>query len=125
MFYVLLCCVGIIYIVFFFFFFQAEDGIRDRDVTGVQTCALPICLPSLELMATYYISGVPITERDGRLVGILTNRDLRFEVDKIGRASCRERVEISVVAVVLVKHVCILRVSHSIQIATTTVCILS
>src|SRR5207249_5998791 len=27
---------------FFFFFFQAEDGIRDRNVTGVQTCALPI-----------------------------------------------------------------------------------
>ena len=26
-----------------FFFFQAEDGIRDYDVTGVQTCALPIC----------------------------------------------------------------------------------
>ena len=26
---------------FYFFFFQAEDGIRDRDVTGVQTCALP------------------------------------------------------------------------------------
>jgi len=25
-----------------FFFFQAEDGILDRDVTGVQTCALPI-----------------------------------------------------------------------------------
>src|SRR5690554_7461655 len=25
-----------------FFFFQAEDGIRDADVTGVQTCALPI-----------------------------------------------------------------------------------
>src|SRR6266540_4830884 len=30
------------YIFFFFFFFQAEDGIRYRDVTGVQTCALPI-----------------------------------------------------------------------------------
>src|SRR5436305_6273053 len=28
----------------FFFFFQAEDGIRDADVTGVQTCALPISL---------------------------------------------------------------------------------
>src|SRR5437773_3597787 len=27
---------------FSYFFFQAEDGIRDRDVTGVQTCALPI-----------------------------------------------------------------------------------
>src|SRR3989338_1388721 len=26
-----------------FFFFQAEDGIRDGTVTGVQTCALPIC----------------------------------------------------------------------------------
>src|SRR5207245_2420687 len=29
---------------FFFFFFQAEDGIRDATVTGVQTCALPITL---------------------------------------------------------------------------------
>src|SRR6266498_6095961 len=29
----------------FFFFFQAEDGIRDADVTGVQTCALPISPP--------------------------------------------------------------------------------
>src|SRR2546430_6042145 len=28
-----------------FFFFQAEDGIRDLTVTGVQTCALPIWLP--------------------------------------------------------------------------------
>src|SRR5437762_4070399 len=27
---------------YFFFFFQAEDGIRDTSVTGVQTCALPI-----------------------------------------------------------------------------------
>src|SRR3990170_1037782 len=30
------------FICFFFFFFQAEDGIRDDLVTGVQTCALPI-----------------------------------------------------------------------------------
>src|SRR5690606_40892480 len=29
------------------FFFQAEDGIRDFHVTGVQTCALPICLNNL------------------------------------------------------------------------------
>src|SRR5687767_15232745 len=29
----------------FFFFFQAEDGIRDKLVTGVQTCALPIYRP--------------------------------------------------------------------------------
>src|SRR5699024_11620241 len=31
-------------VILLFFFFQAEDGIRDRNVTGVQTCALPICI---------------------------------------------------------------------------------
>src|SRR5437762_13500130 len=31
-------------VLFFFFFFQAEDGIRDTSVTGVQTCALPILI---------------------------------------------------------------------------------
>src|SRR5437588_12335504 len=36
--------VGVCVIVIFFFFFQAEDGIRDHCVTGVQTCALPIYL---------------------------------------------------------------------------------
>ena len=35
-------CIVLAY-VFFVFFFQAEDGIRDHCVTGVQTCALPIC----------------------------------------------------------------------------------
>ncbi|MDY7095947.1 MAG: IMP dehydrogenase [Acidobacteriota bacterium] len=34
---------------------------------------------ALEVMARYKISGVPVTDDDGRLVGILTNRDLRFE----------------------------------------------
>src|SRR5436305_12028497 len=34
---------GRLHLVVVFFFFQAEDGIRDADVTGVQTCALPIC----------------------------------------------------------------------------------
>src|SRR5688572_31833376 len=37
---------------FFFFFFQAEDGIRDLTVTGVQTCALPIFGASLVLALT-------------------------------------------------------------------------
>ena len=36
-------CFCFFYLFFFFFFFQAEDGIRDVAVTGVQTCALPIC----------------------------------------------------------------------------------
>src|SRR5437773_3832101 len=35
-----------------FFFFQAEDGIRDRDVTGVQTCALPIL--GIEVLRALY-----------------------------------------------------------------------
>src|SRR3712207_3143400 len=37
----------------FFFFFQAEDGIRDMGVTGVQTCALPICPESLTPYTPY------------------------------------------------------------------------
>src|ERR671938_727576 len=48
----------------------------------------PVTLPpdalvrdALQLMAHYKVSGVPITDADGVLVGILTNRDLRFEVD--------------------------------------------
>src|SRR5690348_18007033 len=35
-------CFSVVFVFFFFFFFQAEDGIRDGRVTGVQTCALPI-----------------------------------------------------------------------------------
>src|SRR5438128_9747683 len=48
----------------------------------------PVTLPpqalvadALELMERYHVSGVPITDDGGRLVGILTNRDLRFEKD--------------------------------------------
>src|SRR5437867_9369943 len=36
----------LVVVFFFLFFFQAEDGIRDRTVTGVQTCALPISAPA-------------------------------------------------------------------------------
>src|SRR5206468_9412491 len=50
----------------------------------------PVTLPpdapvaaALELMAKYHISGVPVTGAEGRLVGILTNRDLRFRDDEI------------------------------------------
>src|SRR5688572_27163888 len=57
-----LCCVVGLYFIFcfffffclfcffFFFFFQAEDGIRDLTVTGVQTCALPILLTAAVLL---------------------------------------------------------------------------
>src|SRR5882757_10178923 len=37
--------------ILFFFFFQAEDGIRDIGVTGVQTCALPISLGQMFVMS--------------------------------------------------------------------------
>src|SRR6266436_482608 len=42
---------------FCFFFFQAEDGIRDVAVTGVQTCALPICLDLGILMSRFTTDG--------------------------------------------------------------------
>src|SRR5256886_7150368 len=43
----------------FFFFFQAEDGIRDLTVTGVQTCALPISRDA----TVFPIRPMPITPR--------------------------------------------------------------
>src|SRR6185369_16717178 len=48
----------------FFFFFQAEDGIRDSSVTGVQTCALPISVGPGKLLGAV-IGG----EDDHRVVG--------------------------------------------------------
>ena len=55
--------VRFIFFLFFFyiFFFQAEDGIRDRDVTGVQTCALPtryfvVSAPGLELVCKCFFA---------------------------------------------------------------------
>src|SRR5439155_15816431 len=64
------------------FFFQAEDGIRDGHVTGVQTCALPIC----------------DTRSDGgefRLPLRETAEVHQMHIEEIGRASCRERVEMT------------------------------
>ena len=40
---IVVCWIFSFSLLLFFFFFQAEDGIRDIGVTGVQTCALPIC----------------------------------------------------------------------------------
>src|SRR5439155_9849313 len=54
---------------FFFFFFQAEDGIRDGHVTGVQTCALPICSPHDLLdggvVDVSHVQGVRSRRREG------------------------------------------------------------
>src|SRR5689334_25096842 len=88
-----------------FFFFQAEDGIRDGTVTGVQTCALPIS-GSTTVRA-------PVVSRATRLPPEVTSvregvPDSTAVVSgvfsvKIGRASCRERVEILVVDVSIKK----------------------
>src|SRR2546427_7867426 len=49
----------------YFFFFQAEDGIRDLTVTGVQTCALPISYP--EATAVFDIDSIGLTNLVYRL----------------------------------------------------------
>src|SRR5215204_7324105 len=54
---------------FFFFFFQAEDGIRDHCVTGVQTCALPIspgCAPALGIRSRTRRGAATRRARPGR-----------------------------------------------------------
>src|SRR5207302_7063623 len=95
-----------------FFFFQAEDGIRDFHVTGVQTCALPISSrrrlqagggtdPSHHSRRATRgeagFSGFWITAVSVAGPVEMTVRDIAIESFKeIGRASCRERVEISV-----------------------------
>src|SRR5256885_9398402 len=88
-----------------FFFFQAEDGIRDYKVTGVQTCALPICLILPAGIATNGApSGAlfdfgPVFSGAKPVLGVMPalvagiHVFLFFNCSKqIGRASCRERV---------------------------------
>src|SRR5260221_1704400 len=89
------------------FFFQAEDGIRDHCVTGVQTCALPIYFFRKNLVGIHESSGkalriMQFTTAVGVVVliwsgitlavnGPMNSVPMRPEL-KIGRASCRERV---------------------------------
>src|SRR5256885_16727980 len=80
------------------FFFQAEDGIRDYKVTGVQTCALPILILAVAVIFGRDGSGKPTEKQTG---GPVPPGAASFEEvlnNEIGRASCRERGEISVVA---------------------------
>src|SRR5690606_39721913 len=103
--------------------FQAEDGIRDFHVTGVQTCALPIydyASPSLlsepfaDQVATEILAK-PLWERRGEMLYEISVpggssfhaltvylHSTRTEArTQIGRASCRERRESAVVPVAL------------------------
>src|SRR5215216_7749019 len=72
----------------FFFFFQAEDGIRDDLVTGVQTCALPICRTRPFLLGFH--RRVERRHRVlGRAVGDLADRLLGGRVDHVERRAAR------------------------------------
>src|SRR5205823_7925973 len=97
------------------FFFQAEDGIRDKLVTGVQTCALPISchsgyldgarvaaeagVDSIEhgmeldedIARTMKRNGVTLTST----LSVFASWETFGSTTEIGRASCRERVEMS------------------------------
>src|SRR5205823_11918041 len=98
-----------------YFFLQAEDGIRDKLVTGVQTCALPIYLsgkpiPDLtSLSALTTLTNLTIADESLTSADFLTNLaqltslslyDNRIEdvspIAEIGRASCRDSVEVPV-----------------------------
>src|SRR5207248_8936339 len=93
--------------VFFFFFFQAEDGIRDRTVTGVQTCALPIFEAERRALEPHDGAAVDLGEegfgglpqqfgrdgalRDGHEGGVRhVLRQLRSEERRVGK-ECRCR----------------------------------
>src|SRR5256886_8853574 len=89
----------------FIFFFQAEDGIRDLTVTGVQTCALPICpeagsrrprrlsrhglWPASQAKPVVNQMTTKMKVKKGDLVHMINGKD---RGKQIGRASCRERV---------------------------------
>src|SRR5260221_3629255 len=89
------------------FFFQAEDGIRDHCVTGVQTCALPIsrqpnltaalrpclfraCIRCGSWLLAGVTTGPTDSASDDHLPAVLSA--LPKPAGEIGRASCRERV---------------------------------
>src|SRR5689334_24703016 len=57
----------------FFFFFQAEDGIRDGTVTGVQTCALPICFVAER---DTWLGTIPIGYGDGYRRDLTNNAEV-------------------------------------------------
>src|SRR5256885_4556081 len=88
------------------FFFQAEDGIRDYKVTGVQTCALPIFDQQSTYTRSPYIEETSVPNRRRRRLSTAMSAVAALAVaspaaviavsdlsaSKIGRASCRERV---------------------------------
>src|SRR2546425_7336621 len=83
---------------FFFFFFQAEDGIRDKLVTGVQTCALPICAiigeypgpAPLGYLNDYRTKKIIVDRERAPIVREAFERYARSEERRVGK-ECRSR----------------------------------
>src|SRR5256885_3708677 len=88
--------------ILFFFFFQAEDGIRDYKVTGVQTCALPILVDVGRYPSQQEGLAALVTNPNGMAAWRgpylkapqvpLDPWGHTYQYREIGRASCRERV---------------------------------
>src|SRR5690606_40088084 len=78
-----------------FFFFQAEDGIRDFHVTGVQTCALPIFPPPAPGSLRIHVDGkqwwwdVRYEVRSGDTSSIVLANELRVPLDEPVRSEER------------------------------------
>src|SRR5699024_11984445 len=68
------------------FCFQAEDGIRDRNVTGVQTCALPIC---------HIVTNAHVVKGESH-VGISTNDGQEYNAKVIGYSN---KIDVAVLSV--------------------------
>src|SRR5690606_40969516 len=90
-------CLAPYLLVFSFFFFQAEDGIRDFHVTGVQTCALPICprpstpAPSARRSWTRTACGAP-SSWDATASGSARSEERRVGKEcRSRRSRCREK----------------------------------
>src|SRR5215211_7110411 len=85
--FILLCDVSLIIV---FFFFQAEDGIRDHCVTGVQTCALPIFEPVL--VAVQAVPAAPARIDRPLVLGVLLRDRLPEDLPE-GDGEALERPE--------------------------------
>src|SRR6266699_1600422 len=80
---------------FDFFFFQAEDGIRDADVTGVQTCALPISCrlyhPLTRAMWSSYQRATDVSRSLGTLAATIKGCSARARCVFLADSDCAHR----------------------------------
>src|SRR5690625_6839460 len=96
-----------------FFFFQAEDGIRDGHVTGVQTCALPIFLPDRFLVISadvyrFVISDILSLVILNRFITIIANGRVFIILYRFGsiviNGKCLIVLDLNVVVFFIVYH---------------------